>query len=134
MRSPLARRMVRQIHDMTLALVLCVCATAVVYADERLQGWIPEVLMLPEDAEVVTDRAIGSVRMFSIVTDNDVDELFTDWEESLNSNGYPVNQETNEMLDRSIEFTGPGIVNAKIIASPATEDGLNVIEFDATLD
>lgn len=48
------------------------------------------MLAIPDHAEVVTDRAIGStVRMFSIATAADVDALFADWEESLSGNGYP---------------------------------------------
>lgn len=120
---------------MTVGLLLSVLAAAAVYADENLQDWIPDVLTFPDDAEVVTDRAIGStVRMFSIETGADVDDLFADWEESLDGNGYPVAQGADDLLDRSIEFSGPGISNAKIIVAPTTEDGRSVIEFDATLD
>ena len=64
----------------------------------------------------------------------DVDALFVDWEESLSGNGYPVTQGADDLLDRSIEFSGPGIANAKIIVAPTTEDGRSIIEFDATLD
>lgn len=106
-----------------------VIAVWLAFADEHLQDWIPD------DAEVVTDRAIGStVRMFSIATGADVDALFADWEESLSGNGYPVTQGADDLLDRSIEFSGPGIANAKIIVAPTTDDGRSIIEFDATLD
>ncbi|MFO7921762.1 MAG: hypothetical protein R6U99_13320, partial [Nioella sp.] len=116
-------------------LLLSVLATAVAYADEHLQDWTPDVIAIPDDAEVVTDRAIGStVRMFSIATGADVDALFADWKESLSGNGYSVTQGADALLDRSIEFSGPGITNAKIVVAPATEDGRNIIEFDATLD
>jgi len=120
---------------MMVGLLLSVLAAAVVYADEHMQAWIPDVLAIPDDAEVVTDRAIGStVRMFSIATGADVDALFADWEESLSGNGYPVTQGAEDLLDRSIEFSGPGITNAKIIVAPTTDDGRSIIEFDATLD
>lgn len=90
---------------------------------------------MPEDAEVVMDRAIGStVRMFSIATDADVEALFADWEESLRTNGYIVMPADGELLQRLIEFSGPGIANAKIILAPATQDDTNLIEFDATLN
>ncbi|WP_300043368.1 hypothetical protein [uncultured Paracoccus sp.] len=70
------------VRDALLAAWLVLAASAVVYADEHLQDWIPDVLTIPEDAEVVTDRAIGStVRMFSIATGADVDALFAEWEE-----------------------------------------------------
>jgi len=124
-----------QLTNMMVGLLLSVLAAAVVYADEHMQDWIPDVLAIPDDAEVVTDRAIGStVRMFSIATGADVDALFADWEESLNGNGYPVTQGAEDLLDRSIEFSGPGITNAKIIVAPTTDDGRSIIEFDATLD
>ncbi len=76
----------------------------------------------------------STVRMFSIATGADVDALFTDWEESLSSNGYPVTQGADEFLNRSIEFSGPGIANAKIILAPTTHEGRSLIEFDATLN
>ena len=123
------------IWDVLVAAWLVLAATAIVYADEHVQDWIPEVLAIPDDAEVVTDRAIGStVRMFSIATGVDVDALFANWEESLSGNGYPVLQGANDLLERSIEFSGPGIANAKIIVAPTTEEGRSVIEFDATLE
>jgi hypothetical protein len=123
------------IRDALVAAWLVLAASAVVYADEHLQDWIPDVLTFPDDAVVVADRAIGStVRMFSIETGADVDALFADWEESLNGNGYPVAQGAEDLLERSIEFSGPGIANAKIIVAPTSEDERSVIEFDATLD
>jgi hypothetical protein len=57
-----------------------------------------------------------------------------DWEESLTSNGYPVSQGADDILGRSIEFSGPGIANAKIIIAPTTDGDRNIIEFDATLN
>jgi hypothetical protein len=123
------------IRDALVAAWLVLAASAVVYADEHLQDWIPDVLTFPDDAVVVTDRAIGStVRMFSIETGADVDALFADWEESLNGNGYPVAQGVDDLLERSLEFSGPGIADAKIIVAPTSADERSVIEFDATLD
>ncbi len=129
------KRLLFQVRDIFIAAMILLTASVVVHADEHIQSWIPDVLTMPEDTELVADRAIGSkLRMFSISTGADVDALFIDWEESLNTNGYPVAQRDNELLDRSIEFSGPGIVNAKIIVLPASSDGQTVIEFDATLD
>jgi hypothetical protein len=123
------------IRDLVFAAVIVLAASVVVRADEHIQDWIPEVLVFPEDAEVITDRAIGSsIRLFSISTEADVDALLSDWEEALNENGFPVTQEAGELLDRSIEFTGPGITNAKILVAPTTEGGRRLIEFDATLN
>ncbi len=123
------------IRDAFVAAWLVIAASAVVYADDRFQDWIPGVLAFPADAEVVTDRAIGStVRLFSFATGADVDALLTDWSESLSGGGYAVTQDAEDLLERSIEFSGPGIFNAKIVAVPTADDGRNIIEFDATLD
>lgn len=123
------------VRDMIAAALIVLSANAIVYADERFQDWIPDVLAIPEDAEVVTDRAIGSsVRMFSISTGANVETLFADWEESLSTNGYPVTQKEGELQGRSIEFSGPDIANAKIILAPITDEGRHLIEFDATLN
>jgi len=121
-------------RDMLAAALIVLSASAIVYAEERLQDWIPEVLVFPDDTEVVKDRAIGAtVRMLSITTDADIDTLFAAWEESLRENGYPLARSDNELLNGSIEFSGPGIANAKIILSPTAYEGQSLIEFDATL-
>ncbi|SRR6056297_181807 len=123
------------IRDLTLAAAIVVAASVVVHADERFPDWIPDALSFPDDAEVVTDRSVGSsIRLFSISTQADVDALLADWENELNENGYPVTQEAGELLDQSIEFTGPGIANAKIIVAPTTDGARSLIEFDATLN
>ncbi|MEY8838261.1 hypothetical protein AB9K41_04360 [Cribrihabitans sp. XS_ASV171] len=123
------------VRDMIFAAVIVLGAAAIVHADEPLQDWIPDVLAFPEDAEIVADRSIGSsVRMFSISTGENAQELLSTWEESLNVNGYRVTRSEGELLDQSIEFSGPGIANAKIIVAPTTEEGQTLIEFDATLE
>lgn len=123
------------IRDLILAAAIVLAASVVVHAEEHLPDWIPDALTFPDDAEVVTDRAVGSsIRLFSISTEADVDTLLADWEVELNENGYPVTQEAGELLDRSIEFTGPGIANAKIIVAPTTDGARSLIEFDATLN
>lgn len=126
----------KHLRIMIAALVLSVFAAAIVHAEELVQDWMPDFLAIPDDAEVMTDRAIGSsLRMFAFATGADVDVLFSDWEQRLGENGYRVEQGANDLLDRSIEFTGPGIANAKIIVVPSAEDeGHNTIEFDATLE
>lgn len=122
------------IWGVVIAVWLAFACSAIVYADEPLQDWVPGFLTFPVDAKVVVDRSIGStVRMFSIATGTDVDALFADWEKSLRDNGFPVTQSADNLLSRSIEFSGPGIVNAKIIVAPATHGKRSIIEFDATL-
>ncbi len=124
-----------KVRNMIFGFFLSLLAAVSVYADERLQDWIPDILTIPQDAKVVTDRSIGStVRMFAITTNADAETLFSDWEESLKGNGYPVKPGADNLSDRSIEFSGPGIANAKIILAPANEDAGNLIEFDATLN
>lgn len=116
------------------AVAFLLAASTVLYADEIAQDWMPDVLRMPEDATVVADREIGTVRMFSITTAENVDELLPEWEESLRINGFPVSRGDGELIEKAIEFSGQGIVNAKIIVAPVTEDGLSLIEFDATLN
>lgn len=122
-------------RDTIVAALMVLSASAIAHAEEDLQDWLPKSLAMPEDVEVVTERSIGSsVRLFTISTAEDVDALFADWEESLRENGYQITQGEDELLARSIEFSGSGISNAKIIVSPAQEDDRTLIEFDATLD
>jgi len=125
-------------RDMLMAAVLVVAASAVLHAQERLeewtQDWVPSVLPIPEDAELLTDRQIGSsARMFSFSTDEDVDDLFVTWESALEDDGFQIDQAPDELLERSIEFSGSGIANAKIVAGVTDPDGRTVIEVDATL-
>lgn len=121
--------------DMALAALIVLALSAISRADEHVQEWIPDVLVFPDDAEVVSDRAVGSaIRMFSISTERDVAEILATWEENLRQGGYAITQQCDELLDGAIEFSGPGIVNAKIILAPTAETGRNVIQFDATLE
>ncbi|WP_417598231.1 hypothetical protein [Pararhodobacter oceanensis] len=116
-----------------LALALAMPISAA--ASSVVQDWIPSELVFPDDIEVVTDRAIGSsIRMFAITTEADLNALFGDWMDSLSSTDYSVSLNTEDRLGQSIEFSGPGIFNAKIIAAPVTDEGRSIIEFDATLN
>ncbi|MZR14207.1 hypothetical protein GQE99_14385 [Maritimibacter sp. DP07] len=123
-------------HDMlTFALVLTFAGTMVGYAEEHIQAWIPDVLEFPKDAEIVMDRSLGSsIRLFSFSTEADVDTLLTQWEELLDENGYRITQESDQLVNRSIDFSGPGISNAKIIVAPGSNGDRRLIEFDATLE
>lgn len=124
----------RHARDAIAALGL-LCAATLVQAEVNLQDWIPQVLAFPSDAEVVTDREIGSsVRLFSVRTAEETGPLLRDWQETLRENGYAIQQDADELLDNALEFSGPGIANAKIVANRTDEDGQTVIEFDATLN
>ena len=117
-----------------LAGLAALSLAAIAVADEAPEGWVPGVLEMPADAEVLSDREIGStVRMFSFSTAEDTGALLGTWEQALKENGYVIEQGTDELLEGAIEFSGEGIGNAKIVASPMPESGRNLVEFDATL-
>lgn len=105
------------------------------FSREPIQDWVPEGLVLPDDAEVIHSREIGStIRMFSIVTAEDADEILSRWRDYLDETGYIISETGVGALDRAIEFSGQGVSNAKIIISPSSAEGRNIIEFDATLN
>ncbi len=117
-----------------LLLVLAGGLAAEEPVDRWVQDWVPAVLRMPADAELLSDRSIGSsVRMFSISTTEEVAPLLDEWQEALRLDGYVIDQGSSELLDGSVEFSGRGISNAKIVEAPTTADGLAVIQFDATL-
>jgi len=119
---------------MLFGLTLVLFAGVIVYADEVPQAWVPEVLMIPEDAVIEMDRAIGSsIRMFSFSTGTDIDILFGDWSTSLEEDGYSIRPQQVELDQNSIEFSGRNILNAKIVTAPANTGDRVVITFDATL-
>ena len=137
--TPPTRGTIARLRDMALAAAIVLAASAVLHAQDRItqwtQDWVPAVLTVPEDAELLTDRAVGStIRLFSFSTASDVDQLFVDWETALRDGGYVIDQGADDLLDRSIEFSGTGISNAKIVAGVTAEDGRTVIEVDATLE
>jgi hypothetical protein len=133
-RWPDRARLVGHLRGIAFAACLSLPAGMILHAEEAPQGWVPEALSLPADADVLSDRAIGSnLRMFSFSTARDPDELMAEWEEALSQGGYTINQAQDELLGGSIEFSGQGISNAKIIIAPTTDGERAVIEFDATL-
>ncbi len=103
-------------------------------AQQAPQEWVPEVLRMPEDMRVLSDRSIGAVtRMFSIETNADVGALLDEWRGALDKAGYVLERSDNPLLDRQVQFSGPGIGNAKIVATARGRDGGTVIQFDASL-
>jgi hypothetical protein len=127
------------VRDMLFAAAIVLAAAAVGHAQERMQGWtqdwVPTVLGVPDDAELLRDREIGSsVRMFSFATGQDVDTLMRDWETALQEGGFQIDSSQDELVERAIEFSGTGISNAKIVASVTDENGQTIIEIDATLE
>jgi hypothetical protein len=122
------------LRNILFAACLSLAATMILRAEEVPQGWVPDVLELPADMEVLTDRSIGSsLRMFSFSTESDPEALLIKWEEALTAAGYVIVQAQDDTLDQAIEFSGQGIGNAKIVLSPTNAEGRVVIEFDATL-
>jgi len=131
----LLRRLAERGKDVLLGLVLSLFVAVIVRADEMPQGWVPEVLVLPEDAEVQTDRAIGSsIRMFSFTTGADVETLFEDWSSALEGEGYSIRRQQSELEGTAIEFSGNHILNAKIATEAASAGERVVITLDATLE
>lgn len=123
---------------MLLAMVVTVSVSAALEAEDSstqwTQDWVPLILRMPVDADFSSVRAIGSsVRMFSVTTTEDADALLLEWEEALRENGYRIDQSRDDKLDRSIEFSGSGISNAKIVAATSTTQGPTTLKFDATL-
>ncbi|MBC7157584.1 MAG: hypothetical protein H5U20_08730 [Rhodobacteraceae bacterium] len=124
----------RSWREALFAAVLTLPAAMILHAGEAPQGWVPEVLSFPADMEVLSDRAIGStIRMFSFATARDGDALLAEWETALSEGGYAIVQAQGDILDSAIEFSGPGIVNAKIVVAPVTDGDRNIVEVDATL-
>jgi len=121
-------------RDAAIGAAMVCLAAAVAHAEIELQDWIPDVLTMPSDAEVVTDREVGSsVRLFSFQSGVDPSDLLADWEDALATNGYAIQRERDELVENSIEFTGPGIANAKVVATPTADRDQTLFEFDATL-
>jgi hypothetical protein len=111
--------------------------SAVAFAadDGVRQDWMPSAVDLPEDAEVLIDREIGSaIRLFSISTAEEVDELLSRWRDALDADGYTISEVGVGSMERAIEFSGQGISNAKIVVALSSAEGRHVIEFDATLN
>ncbi len=98
------------------------------------QDWIPEVLEMPADTEIVTDREIGSsIRVFLISTEEDANDLLDRWREALEEEGFQVMAPMTELESQQLQFSGSGIENATISIAPGTAEGRNALSFDATL-
>lgn len=117
------------------SLAVSILITSAALAEGAPQEWVPDVLEFPDDLEVLSSREVGStVRMFAIGTHADPDALMAAWEQALRTSGFVIEQNLGEVLERAIEFSGPGIGNAKIVIAPRSgTDETNIIEFDATL-
>ncbi|WP_172298026.1 hypothetical protein [Pseudoruegeria sp. HB172150] len=117
-----------------LSIVLAVCMAVPGHAQDLPQAWVPELITLPADTEVISSREVGSaVRMFSIATEEDPIALLEGWAAALRDAGYVIETDPDESIFDAVEFSGEGLVNAKIAVSPTRQDGRAVIEFDATL-
>jgi len=118
-----------------IALVIWLFFPTIGFSREPIQDWVPDILDFPDDSEVIHSREIGStIRMFSIVTAQDADKILARWRDYLDESGYVISETGVGALERAIEFSGQGVSNAKIIISPSSAEGRNIIEFDATLN
>jgi len=116
------------------AAVLLLALPAHAGNEIEVQDWIPEVLEMPDDIEVVTDRAIGSsIRVFRISTEEDSTELLERWRTALEEEGFNVEASSTELESQQVQFSGSGIENATISIAPDTADGRSALSFDATL-
>ncbi|MEE4119977.1 MAG: hypothetical protein V2I65_13250 [Paracoccaceae bacterium] len=135
LRLPERSRFLSTVREALVSACIVGALAVAARAEVTLQDWIPGILAFPEDAEVLIDREIGSsVRMFSFATTADTGPMLADWERSLRDNGFTIEREADELVDGSIEFSGPGIANAKIVATRRDDAGASIVEFDATLD
>ena len=99
------------------------------------QTWIPPVVDLPADMTVKVDRAIGSsTRIFSFETREDGTALIEHWAAALSAAGYQIKDPNPELAARQIDFSGPGIGNAKISILPGAVNGTTTVQFDASLE
>lgn len=125
----------RHIKGSLFGLMLTLFASVIVYGDEMPQGWVPEALIMPDDAEVQMDRAVGSsIRIFSFSTEADAEALLDDWSAVLEENGYTIRPRLAGLEASVLEFSGPGIQNAKIAAGSDRSGDRVVITFDASLE
>lgn len=103
-------------------------ATLTARAEEALQD------RFPYGMEVISAREIGSsLRMFSFATAQDGEALLAGWQAALREDGYQITQSRDDIIGPAVEFSGDGILNAKILGAPQSDSGLSVIEIDATL-
>lgn len=110
-------------------------AAADAAARPESQDWIPAAVTLPSDMTVKVDRAIGSsTRIFSFETRVDGATLIADWAAALGAAGYLIKDPNPELAARQIDFSGPGIGNAKISIQPGAVHGTTTVQFDASLD
>lgn len=129
-----ATRASRSLTLLTAATMAVLVSAPLSAQDQPPQNWVPEVLTMPDDIEVLTDRAIGSsLRMFSFSTAQDATELLDNWQAELREAGYTIVAAEVETLADVIEFSGQGINNAKIAVTPSATEDRNVVQFDATL-
>lgn len=132
--APVGGRMTNVLRGAMLTSALSLSLATGLQAEEDQPDWLPEEIELPEDREVLMDRAIGStIRMFSMSTERDALELLEEWEDALREAGYTINQGQDDVLDETIEFSSDAIINAKIAILPTSDNGRSTIEFDVTL-
>ncbi len=117
-----------------LAIALTMASAMVLWA-EQAQDWIPAEVKLPSDMEVTIDRAIGSsTRIFAFVTGEDGGALIDTWTDALSQAGYIITPNPEEVANPQVEFTGPGIGNAKIAVQPTADTSRSLVQFDASLN
>jgi len=128
------RRLKGTMRNITVAAFLVLPLAMTLQADETRPSWLPEAIELPADNDVEMVRSIGSsLQMFSFSTEDNPETLLKEWEEALRLAGYSISQSLDDVLKTSIEFSGQGFNNAKIVIAPVSATGRAMIEIDATM-
>lgn len=117
-----------------LAAALTLGSAMMLWAQQP-QDWIPGEIALPADMDITIDRAIGSsTRIFAFMTGEDADALIDRWSDALRAAGYIIAPAPAEIDTQQIEFSGPGIGNAKIAVQPTADETRSLVQFDASLN
>ena len=68
------------------------------------------------------------------MTGEDAGALLDRWTEALQEAGYVIAPQPEAIDTRQIQFSGPGIGNAKIALQPSADPDRTLVQFDASLD
>ncbi|SEO45256.1 hypothetical protein SAMN04490248_105136 [Salinihabitans flavidus] len=119
-----------------LAIATLLAGAALAESDEAVDrpDWLPSEIVLPEDAKIGDAREIGSyIKMVSFETEQDAEALLDTWEDELSGAGYQIMRKLDESIESTVEFSGNGVQNGKIVIAPVTPDAKTTIEIDMTL-
>ena len=94
--------------------------------------WLPSALTFPEDAEIGTERAVGSsIRMISFTTATEGHEIVAAMTESLRASGAVIEHESQD--GEAMTFSNREVLNGQVVLLLHPEGGRATIEIDLTL-